>query len=316
MKRSIVIGGAVWLIAVLVFAVGCGDEGDDDSASDTDTDTDSDTDSDSDSDTDTDTDSDTDTDTDTDSDTDFETGVEMPEDCSTAGDGELTYSEQEVSWVATVDDLTIYGTLYVPEGEGTFATVILHHQYCSSRAEWTNSSYDVAGTLAELGFVVLFYDMRGHGESTDGGDYDLCGSTDTVEFAKLIDDLGDALTYLESVPEVDLECVGLAGGSVGSNAVIMFGADGDVVDTVVMLSPSTNYLGLAPLSSIPDFEPRPSVAFATEGDATAANGVNAINDAGDHVYAQIFSGAAHGVSILGAHSEAFDFVIDWFSDVL
>jgi hypothetical protein len=58
------------------------------------------------------------------------------------------------------------------------------------------------------------------------------------------------------------------------------------------------------------------VAFATQGDTTAVIGVNAINDAGDHVYKHIYSGAAHGVSILGEHDEAFDFVIDWLADVL
>jgi hypothetical protein len=103
---------------------------------------------------------------------------------------------------------------------------------------------------------------------------------------------------------------------VGSSAVIMYGASVDNVDTVVMLSPGLAYLGLTPLSSIGDFEPRPSVAFATEGDTASVNAANAMNDAGEHVYKQIFWGAAHGVPILGEHDDAFDFVIDWFADIL
>jgi dienelactone hydrolase len=308
---------AVVLGAAMALGAGCADDGGGASSdSDTDTDTDSDSDSDTDSDTDSDSDTDADSDTDSDSDSDTETGVDMPEDCSNAGEGTFEPTQEEMSFVSSVDEVTIHGTLYLPSTEGTFAAVILHHQYCGSRSEWSHPSYNVAETLAGLGFVVLLYDMRGHGESIEGGDYELCMETDAVEFAKLIDDLGDAVDYLSTIPQVDMECLGAAGASIGANAVVMYGGSTDTLDTVVMLSPGFNYVGLAPLSSIPSFEPRPSVAFATQGDADSASAVEAINDAGDHVYKHIYTGGAHGVPILGEHSDAFDFVIDWFSDVL
>jgi pimeloyl-ACP methyl ester carboxylesterase len=305
-----------WIVAVLLAGLalgpaGCGEKDDEEDDDDGASDADSDADSDGDSDGDTDGDSDGDSDADTDSDTD-----DMPADCSAAGDGAFGALTETVIFTSTADGLELHGTLFIPDTSGSFAVVILLHRYCEDRSEWLLDGYPLATTLAEKGFLVLAFDQRGHGLSTDGGAYILCGDPDPTEFAKTVTDVGDAVVFLATRPEADLGCLGIGGSSFGANAALLYGADDPAVDTVVMLSPGLDFMGLEPLPAVAGFEPRPALAIATDGDAYSAQTVTQLDEAGDHLNGQVYDGSAHGAPIFTETPPSFDLVVYWFSDLL
>ena len=155
-----------------------------------------------------------------------------------------------------------------------------------------------------------------HGTSTGGGSYTLCGNPDQTEFAKTVTDAGDAIAFLGVRPEADLDCLGIGGSSFGANTALIYSADDPAVDTVVMLSPGLNFMGLQPLPALADFEPRPSHAVATSGDAVSAQAVSQLDASGPHLDGDIYGGSAHGAPIFAETPASFAKVVTWFSDLL
>lgn len=236
--------------------------------------------------------------------------------CSEAG--EVTYAApttESVSFTASSDGLELFGTLHVPEAGGSFATVVLLHQNCADRSDWTTVS-TLAPELAQAGFLVLHYDARGFGESTDGGQLDYCGESNATLFEPMVDDVGDALAYLEGRPEANLDCLAVAGGSMGANVALIFGASEPDVLTTVLFSPGLNYLGLSTQNAIDGFDPRESLMFATEEDTYAANTLVTLGDKSPAATTVTLPGGAHGAAILTAHPDAHAQTLTWLAERL
>lgn len=269
-----------------------------------------------DGDSDIDADMDGDSDGDPDGDTDEDNGVD-PIGCSTAGDGiEFDTAVEEVTFTSSADGLELSGTLIIPQGTGPFATIVLLHQYCSDRMDWTGRASNFGNELAELGFLVLAYDARGFGQSTDGGTLDYCGKGNPALFNPMLDDLSSALDFLATRAEANLDCLGLAGGSMGSSVVLIHGAQDERVDTVMLFSPGLNYLGFSTFSAISDFDPRPSLMFAAEDDSAPLADMMTLAKESENVTTVSVPGPDHGASIIGNNEEAHQRAIDWFSDLL
>jgi dienelactone hydrolase len=102
------------------------------------------------------------------------------------------------------DDLTLAGW-FVPPQNG--ATIILLHGYGGNRT----SMFGYAETLVDAGYGVLLYDERASGESE--GQRRSYGWEDPA-------DVGGALRYLSSRPEVDAQRIGIAGCSIGAQVAL------------------------------------------------------------------------------------------------
>ena len=131
------------------------------------------------------------------------------------------YVEEEVTFGH--DDVTLAGTLSLPEGDGPFPAVILFNgsgqQNRDSELPFVPGYKPfrvIADHLARNGIAVLRYDDRGVGGST--------GDLDNVTTADFADDGEAALDYLLSRTEIDPAQIGLLGHSEGGIIAPMLAA--------------------------------------------------------------------------------------------
>mgnify|MGYP001201444671 FL=1 len=121
------------------------------------------------------------------------------------------YYDEEVVFENTEANITLAGTLTLPNKKGKFPVVILisgsgpqdrDESFMGHKPFLVLSDY-----LTKQGIGVLRFDDRGHGEST--GDF---GNATTEDFSK---DVLSAITYLRTRNDVDIKNIGLIGHSEG-----------------------------------------------------------------------------------------------------
>ena len=139
------------------------------------------------------------------------------------------YASEDVT-LASVDGVTLAGTVTVPEGEGPFpAVVLVSGSGPQNRDEMLLGHKPflvLADYLTRRGVLVLRYDDRGFGEST--GDF---AAATTDDFAA---DARAAAEWLAARP--DVAAVGIVGHSEGGLVAPRVAEASDVVDFVVLLA--------------------------------------------------------------------------------
>ena len=111
---------------------------------------------------------------------------------------------------------------YIPPQNDTI--IILLHGYASNRS----SILDHAHYLAQAGYGILLYDMRGHGES--GGRYRSGGWADVTDVAA-------AVTFLKSEVGNHDEHIAVFGFSVGGQVALRAAAEIDEIEAVIADGP-------------------------------------------------------------------------------
>ena len=105
------------------------------------------------------------------------------------------------------DGLTITGIMQIPPGEGPFPVIILNHGYIDRAAYWPGAdTWRAASYLNQHGYLTIAPDFRSWGESDTDNSFFSTG--------QLIDTL-NLISSLESVPEADINRVGMWGHSMG-----------------------------------------------------------------------------------------------------
>jgi pimeloyl-ACP methyl ester carboxylesterase len=143
------------------------------------------------------------------------------------------YREEHVTFENKEDDVTLAGTLLIPDGEGPFPAVA----FCtgSGRQDRDETIYGhkpfwiLADHLSRNGIATLRYDDRGVMGST--GDFDAASSLD---FAR---DLEAAVRYLEDHASVDKDLVGALGHSEGGLIAPMMANREPGLDFAILLAP-------------------------------------------------------------------------------
>ncbi|MBK9154886.1 MAG: alpha/beta fold hydrolase [Chloracidobacterium sp.] len=111
---------------------------------------------------------------------------------------------QEVGWKN--GDVSLTGSLYLPEGNGPFAAVIILHG--SGTLPRTDKLYrEHAERLTKSGIAVLLYDKRGVGSST--------GDWRTADLNDLAADAEQGVKFLRGHKQIDAKRIGLLGISQG-----------------------------------------------------------------------------------------------------
>ncbi len=125
--------------------------------------------------------------------------------------------------VITVDDISIAGQLFLPEGKRPYPTVCICHGIPSGTPEEKeDGGYpELAKWMCREGFAVFIFNFRGTGES--GGNFDLSG------WAR---DLKAVIDYLWELPETDREHLSLLGFSGGAAVAICVAANNERVSCV------------------------------------------------------------------------------------
>jgi dipeptidyl aminopeptidase/acylaminoacyl peptidase len=120
--------------------------------------------------------------------------------------------EQKISFESA--GITLRGTLHVPDGAGSRPAMIQCHGFGGSSSGAGHP--ELARTLERAGYVVLRFDFRGCGESD--------GKRGSVICMEEVEDLRNAIGFLEQQPRVDRKRIGLIGASLGGAVVLYVAA--------------------------------------------------------------------------------------------
>lgn len=106
------------------------------------------------------------------------------------------------------DGLTLKGNLFYPEKlKEKNPAILFIHGWTSDKSR----SFQYAKDLIKLGYVVMLFDMRGHGVSE--------GDINTYTPKQFLKDCVEAYDYLVSLPEVDSQNISAVGSSFGGYLV-------------------------------------------------------------------------------------------------
>lgn len=149
----------------------------------------------------------------------------------------LPYRSDEISFAnPQAPDVTLAGTLTLPEGGGPFPAAILISGSGPQDRDETLLGHKPFAVLADhltrAGIAVLRYDDRGVGRSTGSH-----GSANSADFAT---DANAAFAFLASRPEIDRRKIGFIGHSEGGLIGPLSAADNpDVAYLVLLAGPGT-----------------------------------------------------------------------------
>ena len=148
------------------------------------------------------------------------------------------YNEEEVVFHNTPVNVTLSGTLTLPDSAGPFPAVILLHGSAPLDRDSSMFGHKLflvwADHLTKQGIAVLRFDKRSAGKST--GNYN---NSTLEDFA---DDALAAIEYLKNRKEINVQQIGLVGHSEGGmTALLASSKSSDIAFVLLMASPCVNW---------------------------------------------------------------------------
>jgi len=127
-------------------------------------------------------------------------------------------------------DLTLSGTLLLPEGKGPFPAIIFVH---GSGAETRDNSSYSANWLTEIGYAAFIYDKRGTGESEGKKE-----SISYFSFEDLANDAVAAANMLSKNKKIDKTKIGIHASSQGGWVAPLAASKSDLINFMIIRSAS------------------------------------------------------------------------------
>ncbi len=212
---------------------------------------------------------------------------------------------------STKDDFKIKGTLGVSEKKKKNPAVILIHQGGSNRNEWSG----FFEKLVSLNYVVLAYDVRGHGKSDKVDSiYKLFNDPNQAPL-----DLKAAIEFLKTKPFVDKERIAVIGASIGANlAAVAAGDSAYGIKTAVAISGKTSAVyNLAGTDSL-KFKSIYLIASENEQGGQRATWAKEIHDKAERPRKLeiVKSSSKHGVHVFEDDPTVMQHIVDWIKSNL
>lgn len=197
------------------------------------------------------------------------------------------------------DGTELAGTIFSP-GQRPAPAVVLVHMLTRTRADWL----PLAERLRAAGFVVLTFDLRGHGESRGALDAD-------GDLQPLRRDVTAAVQYLKARPEVARGRLALAGASVGANLAALAAAADPMVRALVLLSAGLDYRGLRIEAALRQYGERPALVIAGTNDPYALRSARELTEGTTARELLTPEAAGHGTVMLARQPDLITHVVDW-----
>jgi pimeloyl-ACP methyl ester carboxylesterase len=174
------------------------------------------------------------------------------------------FAGERVTFQAT-DGHPLVGTLSRPMGKDLRIGIILLPMYRQTKESWQ----PLVKQLNRTGFTTLALDLRGHGESrydADGrDDGNRVISRDPALFNAMYLDAAAAAVWLVQNMQIKTERIALVGASVGCSVALHAVAKGSVrTGAVVVMTPGSNYLGVATMKQIASWPGTPLLILSSE----------------------------------------------------
>jgi dienelactone hydrolase len=209
----------------------------------------------------------------------------------------------------TPDGWTLALTHFIPDQE-TPPVLILAHRYGGDRAYWR----DAAHRLAQHGYLVTTFDLRGHNDSRRHAD----ASRDyrafkEADWQEALQDLSTAHVAAEEAGG-DTSAIAVGGEGIGAALALYYALAEPAVQAVLLFSPALNDHGIDTLAGMRRLRETPSLIMAGEADTAAARAATALHDAAP-VFSELrmWPTGALGADVLYQTSDAFDQLLQWLN---
>jgi fermentation-respiration switch protein FrsA (DUF1100 family) len=127
-------------------------------------------------------------------------------------------------------DVTLRGWLFQPDGAGPHPAITMAHGFAGVKEHGLER---FARLFADAGFVVLVHDHRGFGASDGAPRFDIDPWVQIADWRR-------AISFLESLPSVDAERIGLWGSSYAGGHALVLGATDRRLHAVVSQVPTVS----------------------------------------------------------------------------
>lgn len=171
-----------------------------------------------------------------------------------------------------------------------------------NRRVWTS----FATELANRGYAVLAFDLRGHGSTKAARDWE-----------KSPEDVVKAWEYLKSRPEVDRTRTAILGASIGANLALVASAATSDVSTAIALSPGPGAYTEQTTAAMNAFAQRSALVVVSQRDSPPAEFVEQLSkSAPATVTFKTFEGSSHGRRMLASEHDLPPLIFDWLETQL
>ena len=199
-------------------------------------------------------------------------------------------------------------------GDGPLPACLLVHMLGKDKSTYS----DFQAKLADVGVSSLAIDLRGHGESTQGGTLDFKSLTDE-QWALAKNDLVAGLDNLRSRSDVNPAMIGIVGASIGANLALVVAADQlsqgapNPPKCLVLLSPGRNYHGIEPIPRARDVRHVPVYIVSAKEDGQSFSTSQTLTNATKGELKE-YEGKDHGTDLFTAHPELVGEIIQWIKN--
>lgn len=214
----------------------------------------------------------------------------------------------------TLDGNDIAANLYSPVNLGDaplIGGIVFSHMMPSTKESWDL----LAIRLAELGYLGIAIDLRGHGASS-GGPKSYAKFTDE-EHQKSILDLDAASKFLMG-KGLKSDEISFIGASIGANLSLKYIADNQDYKTAILLSPGLDYRGIKSELLAATLSDGQRVFIVSsrddDGNAEESRAIFSIIKNGIEKRLEIFENGGHGTDLLDNHPNLSEMIIEFIAN--